>query len=76
MVRQTPARWVNLLHKDYWLREENWPRAEFMLTRRLDQLGAAIFLLLFLLGLLTLRRTCRTPSASGKTSSGGYSVRT
>lgn len=61
MIRRTPARWINLPNKAYWLGEENRNRMELILTRRLDQFGAVTFLLLFLLGLLVLQANLSNP---------------
>ena len=36
-----PRRLVNLPHKDYWLRPENWPRGRRMIADELGWVGAA-----------------------------------
>ena len=58
---KVPAKWINLPHKDYWLAEENRPRAQAILARLLYEFGAAIFLFLFVTGLLVLQANLAPP---------------
>ena len=54
-------RWVNLPHKDYWLRAENRPRAEALLSALMARFGAAVFLLLLAVQILVIRANLSDP---------------
>jgi len=56
-----PAKWVSLPNKDYWLRPENKPRAERMVAEYTWRYGIAIFLLLFVAGVLAIHANLSKP---------------
>jgi hypothetical protein len=56
-----PARWVSLPNKDYWLREENLPKTQEILSSMMLEFGTAMFLLLFVAGILTLKANLSDP---------------
>ena len=58
-----PARWVNLPHKEYWLSEENRPRAEAKISSHMWQFGTAIFAFLLVAGALVLEANLSDPVA-------------
>lgn len=60
-LRRTPARWINLPNKDYWLKDENRSRAEALLAGQLWLFGAVLFAFLFLAGVLALDANLSTP---------------
>lgn len=43
LTDKLPKDFVNLPHKEFWTRAENWPRAKAMLANDLGWLGAATF---------------------------------
>lgn len=55
------GRWVNLPNKSYWLREENLPRAQERVASTMMEFGAALMLLLFVVGLLTIKANLSDP---------------
>ena len=55
------ARWDNLPHKEYWLAPENRPRAVAKISFLVYQFGVAIFVFLFVLGLLTIDANLSEP---------------
>ena len=61
LLRKTPDRWINLPHKDYWLRPENRDRVEGMIMAPLYQFGAATFAFMFAIGLLALQANLSPP---------------
>jgi hypothetical protein len=61
LIRITPARWINLPNKAYWLKEENRDRMESILTAHLYQFGILTFAFLFLLALLALQANLSEP---------------
>jgi hypothetical protein len=54
-------RWTNLPNKDYWLKEENLPRARAILSPLMWEFGSALFVFLFVVGVLTLDANLSTP---------------
>ena len=54
-------RWINLPHKDYWLRDENKPRAAKIISELMWQLGTALFLFFFIVNLLTIQANLSSP---------------
>jgi hypothetical protein len=61
LIRMTPARWINLPHKEYWLKDENRGRAEALLSWQLLGFGTAMFAFLFVLGVLMLDANLSNP---------------
>lgn len=61
LVARLPPRWVNLPHRDYWLRPEHRAAAVERLVPLLDRFGAALFGFLFYVGVLTLRANLAQP---------------
>lgn len=61
LLRKTPARWVNLPNKDYWLKEENRERMTLLLSHMLYRFGAATFLFMFVVGSLSLKANLSDP---------------
>ena len=61
LIRRTPARWVNLPNKEYWLRDENRERMASLMTKMLYYFGILTFLFLFAVGLLSLKANLSTP---------------
>lgn len=60
-IRLTPARWINLPNKDYWLKDENRSRAEALLARQLTLFGSILFAFLFMAGVLALDANLSSP---------------
>ena len=61
IIDKVPARWISLPNRDYWLAPERRRRAVEMLSGYLWQFGTALFLFLFLVGLLSLRANLSDP---------------
>jgi len=55
------SRWVNLPNKDYWLREENLPKAQEMVRSTMMEFGTALMLFLFVVGILTTQANLSDP---------------
>lgn len=56
-----PPRWIHLPHKAYWLSPANKPRTLEKMQALLWRLGAALFLFLFIVGLLSLQANRAQP---------------
>jgi hypothetical protein len=61
LIRIFPRKYINLPNKDYWIRDENWKKAESILTKEMYLFGAVIFVFLFIVGLLALQANLSTP---------------
>ena len=61
LMSVTPDRWINLPNKDYWLRDENRPRAMSMLRDEMYKLGTLMFVFMFVVGLLVLQANLSDP---------------
>jgi uncharacterized membrane protein len=61
LIRGTPARWMNLPNKEYWLKDENKERMSSLMTEMLYQFGTLTFLFLFVVGLLSLQANLSNP---------------
>jgi len=57
-----PSRWVSLPNKDYWLRQENLPKTQEILSTMMLEFGTAMFLFLFVVGILTLKANLSDPA--------------
>ena len=60
-IRRTPARWINLPNREYWLRDENRERMASLMTTMLYSFGILTFLFLFVVGLLSLKANLSKP---------------
>jgi uncharacterized membrane protein len=56
-----PARLITLPGKRYWLAPENRDRTRAILATQMHRFGAALFLFLFVVGLLTLKANLSDP---------------
>ncbi|MBN2452113.1 MAG: DUF1648 domain-containing protein [Lentisphaeria bacterium] len=56
-----PPRWINLPHKEYWLRPENLPRARTLVEQHMWRIGTATFLFFLAVGLLSLQANLSDP---------------
>ena len=56
-----PKRWINLPNRDYWLTDENTPRVRSMISSLMWEFGVAVFLFLFVAGLLTIEANLSNP---------------
>ncbi len=61
LIRKTPARWINLPNKEYWLREENKNKMFSLLTEMSFQFGTLTFIFMFVVGLLSLQANLSNP---------------
>ena len=61
LVLMVPPRWVNLPHKQYWLRPENKARAAALLATCMWRFGTAMNVFLFALGVLTIEANLSQP---------------
>ncbi|MBK1702405.1 DUF1648 domain-containing protein [Thiococcus pfennigii] len=61
LLRRTPARWVNLPNRTYWLSPERREATIARLGQRLWTFGTALFLFLLAAGLLTLEANRADP---------------
>jgi len=61
LLRKTPARWINLPNKAYWLKEENKQRMVLLLSGMLFRFGTATFVFMFVVGLLSLQANLSDP---------------
>ncbi len=61
LLQKTPARWINLPNKEYWLREENRDRMVFLLSGMMYRFGTLTFVFLFMVGLLSLQANLSNP---------------
>ena len=55
------GRWVNLPNKDYWLQEENLPKAQERIASTMMEFGTAMMLFLFVIGVLTIKANLSDP---------------
>ena len=61
LLRITPARWLNIPNKEYWLRDENKTKVESMLNAPMCQFGTLTLVFMFLVGLLVLQANLSDP---------------
>ena len=61
IIDKVPARWISLPNRDYWLAPERRWRAVELLSDYMWQFGTALFLFMFVAGLLTLRANLSDP---------------
>jgi len=56
-----PAKWLSLPNKDYWLKPENRVELEARFSALMEEFGFALFVFLFIVGLLTLDANLSDP---------------
>jgi len=61
LIAMCPASCVNLPNKDYWLTPGNRPRAEAMISAVMWQFGAAMFMFMLAVSLLTIQANLSDP---------------
>jgi len=61
LTRIFPRKYINIPNKDYWIRDENWNKAESILTKEMYLFGTVIFVFMFFVGLLALQANLSTP---------------
>jgi uncharacterized membrane protein len=61
LVIKTPAKWVNLPNKSFWLAEENKPIAKQKLESLMSEFGIAMFVFFFFISILTLDANLSNP---------------
>jgi ammonia channel protein AmtB len=61
LVMKTPAKWVNLPHKSYWLAEENKPLTRQKIESLMSEFGVAFFLYFFFISILTVDANLSEP---------------
>jgi uncharacterized membrane protein len=61
LTRILPKKYINIPNKSYWIRDENWSKAESILTKEMDIFGTAMFIFMFIAGLLVLQANLSTP---------------
>lgn len=61
LVMVVPPRFVNLPHKEYWLRPENRPVTIARLSVHLGRMGTALFLFMLVGGVLVLQANLAEP---------------
>ena len=54
VIDRLPVRFISLPYKQYWLREENRPKAKQMLSNLMDEFGLSLFVFLFGVSLLAI----------------------
>lgn len=61
LLTAAPRRWISLPNRDYWLTPEHRSLASARFSRLIWQFGTAVFLLMLVAGLLTLRANLADP---------------
>jgi uncharacterized membrane protein len=61
LTRIFPKKYINIPNKSYWIRDENWSKAESILTKEMYIFGTSIFIFMFIVGLLALQANLSTP---------------
>jgi len=56
-----PAKWINLPNKDYWLKQDNRAELEARFGALMHEFGFILFVLLFIVGVLTLDANLSNP---------------
>jgi glycerol uptake facilitator-like aquaporin len=62
LIKTTPAKWLNLPNKDFWLKEENKPIAINKMENLMYEFGTVFLLLFLLIGILTLDANLSRPA--------------
>ena len=61
LTLNSPAKWISLPNKDYWLKPENRKELEARFSALMEEFGVALFAFLFLVVLLTLDANLSDP---------------
>jgi len=61
LLTSVPRRWINLPNRDYWLQPPRRAQAVARFRQHLWRFGTALFVFMFLVGLLTLRANLSDP---------------
>ena len=61
VTRIFPKRFISIPNRDYWLRNENWDKAETILSQEMYVFGFATFVFMFIVSLLALQANLSTP---------------
>ncbi len=61
LVMKTPAKWVSLPNRYFWLTEENKPLAKQKLESLMPEFGIAVFIFFFFISILTLDANLSDP---------------
>ena len=61
LMMKTPAKWVNLPNKSYWLAEENKPLTRQKMESLMSEFGIAFFIFFFFISILTLDANLSDP---------------
>ena len=61
LTRIFPKKYINIPNKSYWIQDENWNKAESILTKEMYLFGTIIFVFMFIVGLLALQANLSTP---------------
>jgi uncharacterized membrane protein len=54
LTHNTPARWLSLPNKNYWLQAEHRQELQARISALMEEFGFVLFVFLFMVGLLTL----------------------
>lgn len=61
LIMKTPAKWVNLPNKSYWLAGENKPLTRQKMESLMSEFGIAFFIFFFFISILTLDANLSDP---------------
>lgn len=61
LLLKTPPEWINIPHKDFWLKPENRERMRTIVSILMWRFGTALFLFFFILGILSLKANLAEP---------------
>jgi uncharacterized membrane protein len=61
LIMKTPAKWVNLPNRSYWLAEENKPLTRQKMESLMSEFGIAFFIFFFFISILTLDANLSNP---------------
>ena len=61
ITRIFPRKYINIPNKTYWMRDENWSRAETIVANEVHLFGTVIFVFMFIVGFLALQANLSTP---------------
>lgn len=61
LMLKTPPEWINIPHRKYWLKPENRERMRTAVSKLMWRFGTALYIFLFVLGLLSLEANLSDP---------------